>query len=110
MPKGVPVFDRQETRIGWEDLAGRAACRNLDRELWFPPSDGPSRRLGDDAGFALAICADCPVRAECLAYAVDAHEEGIWGGTGTEERRMMRRRTTRREHTARARDQQREAS
>lgn len=32
---------------------------------------------------AAAICATCPVRIECLTYAVDAGEHhGIWGGAG----------------------------
>lgn len=101
---------RKPARTGWVDLAALAACRGFDRDLWFPPSDGPSRPLGDDAGFALALCADCPVRDACLAYALDNCEQGIWGGTGTEDRRLMRRRTVRREHMARVREQQREAS
>jgi len=30
---------------------------------------------------AVAVCARCPVSAECLAYAIDqAEPDGIWGG------------------------------
>ncbi len=41
-----------------------------------------------------AICADCPVRAECLAEALDERIEwGVWGGlTERERRKLLRRR------------------
>jgi WhiB family redox-sensing transcriptional regulator len=41
---------------------------------------------------AKAICARCPVAADCLAWALGAGEPaGIWGGTTPEERRLSRR-------------------
>src|SRR5690606_16852005 len=42
----------------------RAACLGVDSDLFFPPP-GPY-----GAEEAKAICRDCPVRAECLDYAV----------------------------------------
>ena len=43
---------------------------------------------------AKAICEPCPVRSECLAFALaDPHTKGIWG---TSERERMRLRTERR--------------
>ena len=42
---------------------------------------------------AVALCATCPVRAQCLEYALRNKEShGIWGGTTPEERRRIRRR------------------
>jgi WhiB family redox-sensing transcriptional regulator len=42
---------------------------------------------------ALALCATCPVRAQCLEYALRNKEtHGIWGGTTADQRRRMRRR------------------
>jgi hypothetical protein len=40
-----------------------------------------------------AMCEDCPVRQECLDYAVGFGVEltGMWGGTTPVERRQMRR-------------------
>ena len=45
-----------------------------------------------DVASAKAVCAGCPVSAECLAYAL-AHNErhGIWGGASVREREKMRR-------------------
>jgi WhiB family transcriptional regulator, redox-sensing transcriptional regulator len=39
------------------------------------------------------VCRACPVREECLAYALaDETLQGVWGGTTERERREMRRR------------------
>ncbi|CCA58875.1 MULTISPECIES: WhiB family transcriptional regulator [Streptomyces] len=45
---------------------------------------------------AKALCAGCPVRAECLAHALDERiEHGVWGGMTERERRaLLKRRPT----------------
>jgi len=49
-------------------------CRVEDPELWFAETPG---RLEQ----AKALCQDCPVRAACLAGALDRGEPwGVWGG------------------------------
>jgi hypothetical protein len=51
-----------------------ALCASTDPEIFFPPGDSPGSE-------ARQICARCPVRRQCLAYAVAADEPaGIWGG------------------------------
>jgi WhiB family transcriptional regulator, redox-sensing transcriptional regulator len=61
-------------------LAGEAIdewelpCRSNDPELFFAESPA-------DVELAKALCQTCPVRAECLAGALDRHEPwGVWGG------------------------------
>jgi WhiB family redox-sensing transcriptional regulator len=67
----------------------RAACINADPETFFPP--GKANVPGWDTG-AKAVCARCPVVAECLAHALtDPRVQGVWGGTNEAERREMRR-------------------
>jgi WhiB family redox-sensing transcriptional regulator len=39
---------------------------------------------------ALAVCGGCPARAECLAYALDSEEFGVWGGTTPGQRDALR--------------------
>lgn len=43
---------------------------------------GVTRRPRTDAAVAMVdrTCAGCPVRAQCLAYAVENTGEGVWGG------------------------------
>jgi WhiB family transcriptional regulator, redox-sensing transcriptional regulator len=69
----------------WWDLA---ACRSADPELFFPiTSTGAGR---PKVTRAKAMCARCPIRQQCLDYAIDSHEVyGIWGGTSEEERRLI---------------------
>ena len=69
-----------------------AACRHADPELFFPVSaSGPSL---DQVTQAKAICAGCPVRQQCLAFAMDTRQDhGVWGGMSEEERRLRARKT-----------------
>lgn len=64
----------------------QAACKGLDTEIFFPASD-------DAAGPAKLVCATCPVREECLEWALATRQDdGIWGGLTDNERRRLRRR------------------
>jgi WhiB family redox-sensing transcriptional regulator len=65
-------------------------CGQVDPEVFFPPKGTPAEP-------AKAICRACPVRAECLEYALDNHEHhGVWGGTTDDERRALQRARQRR--------------
>lgn len=73
----------------------RAACRGLDPDLFFP-------ERGESTTAAKAICADCPVRPECLGFALTENEKfGIWGGKSERERRAARARIPRSERPTR---------
>lgn len=68
-------------RPAWQD---HALCAGTDADLWFP-------ELGKNAGEAKKVCFRCPVRVDCLNYALDNHEgHGIWGGATPSERRRIR--------------------
>jgi len=73
---------------GWQDAA---ACRGKEVVLFFGP-DGerqPEREIRERK--AKAVCAACPVRAECLTYAVSRPEKyGTWGGLNEDERASER--------------------
>ena len=63
-----------------------AACKDLETDIFFPVSES-------DAEPARLVCATCPVRQECLEYAlVTRQEDGVWGGLTESERRRERRR------------------
>lgn len=72
-----------------------AACRTEDTAVFFPDSE-------DAAGPALAICATCPVREECLEFALATRQDdGVWGGLTETQRRRLRRRRQEAARTAR---------
>jgi WhiB family transcriptional regulator, redox-sensing transcriptional regulator len=69
-----------------EDWRSAAACQDADPDLFFPLS--ASGKSLEQAGRAKAICAGCPARQPCLAFALrTAQLHGIWGGLTEEERR-----------------------
>jgi WhiB family transcriptional regulator, redox-sensing transcriptional regulator len=76
------------TRMSWEL---HAACRGSDAGLFMPPlgrESGDDRRMREHA--AKNMCAQCPVRSECLDYALRVQEPiGIWGGLNEAERRDL---------------------
>jgi WhiB family redox-sensing transcriptional regulator len=71
----------------WTELA---LCAQSDPDAWFP-------ERGQNVNLAKLICRRCPVRAECLDYALSGADTwqgiatGIWGGTTPRERQTLRR-------------------
>jgi hypothetical protein len=77
----------------------RAECRPPTPDSPVDTADFYPER-GQSAKKAKARCAVCPVRADCLDYALRVGEKhGVWGGFTERERRQLRRGTTRRRHT-----------
>ena len=63
----------------------QARCRNVPTEMFVA-------RRGDELSVRAAkrICRGCPVRAECLDYALAAGERfGVWGGVSERRRREL---------------------
>ena len=54
-------------------LAQPTPCRQADPRLWFS-------ELPADLELAKRLCRDCPLRAPCLAGAIERAEPwGVWG-------------------------------
>ncbi len=65
------------------DWRGDAACSDVDVDLFFAVDDATQHE-------AVAICESCPVRAECLEWALSTKEpHGVWGGCAEGERKQM---------------------
>lgn len=68
--------------LGWQD---RAACAGTPIEWWFPSSRSDINVMKA----AIAVCGHCPVKADCLDYALSdlpTRDHGIWAGTTPEQR------------------------
>lgn len=49
-------------------------CHATDADLWFAESPADLER-------AKTLCAECPIRSQCLTAALDRAEPwGVWGG------------------------------
>lgn len=65
----------------------RGACRTLHPDRLFVQ--------GAEQHKVKVVCRPCPVRAQCLAEALDRRIEfGVWGGMTERERRALLRRRT----------------
>jgi WhiB family transcriptional regulator, redox-sensing transcriptional regulator len=89
------LTDRQlQARIS--SRQAHCAGGSIDPDEWFPVTAESAQTALSLASRALALCAGCPVRAECLELSLrqwhGAGRYGIWGGTLERERRALRRR------------------
>ncbi len=75
----------------------QAECVRVGAPLtWFypPPANNgriPNSEMPDPYANARAVCAACPVRAECAAYDLEvngrSNPQGMWGGLDPDERK-----------------------
>lgn len=79
--------------MSWRD---RAACAGLPIETFYPRTSGGRRRKDGTNSYAAEakkVCADCPVRADCLTYVLDVEASaprfGVWGGLTAAERHRL---------------------
>jgi WhiB family redox-sensing transcriptional regulator len=67
-----------------------SACITTNPDVFFPVAVGTA--ASKQVARALRICGGCPVKQQCLDFAVQTGErDGIWGGTTPEERARTRR-------------------
>jgi hypothetical protein len=78
-PSPLDLLDRLLDRPKWH---ADAACRARTDLDWQPGAN-------DETSEAVALCASCPVRVECLQAALDGRETGLWAGTTTSERAAL---------------------
>lgn len=70
------------------DWRHRANCRDEEPELFFPVGTaGPALRQTEEAK---AVCGRCPVREECLTWALVHQDFGIAGGLTEGERNKFK--------------------
>ena len=69
LPDADVLQDSQAAQARWS-----IPCHDGDPEIWF--AERP-----DEVALAQALCGDCPLRAACLAGALERREPwGVWGG------------------------------
>jgi WhiB family redox-sensing transcriptional regulator len=93
----VPVAFTDQA--SWARVIRHARCADssVDPDEWFPVS-ARTDKARQEAAAAIAICATCPVRPQCLALSLrhwDIGQYGVWGGLVPAERAALRRRNKR---------------
>lgn len=95
-PVEVETVDLWQTLPGFGDTAddgqlawqADALCAQTDPEAFFPEKGGSTRD-------AKKVCGACPVKQQCLEYALSNDERfGIWGGMSERERRRLRKKSS----------------
>ncbi|MEE8601916.1 WhiB family transcriptional regulator [Euzebya tangerina] len=73
------------------DWQTHGLCRTIDSSIFFPPAQfehKPERETREKR--AKAICGECPVKAECIDWALTTKEpHGVWGGYSESERKQI---------------------
>lgn len=85
----VTVMLTETLKMG--DWVNAAECRGQPLEWWFPLE---YNKQASNIKAAKAICRQCPVREDCLEYAMSYPHTymslpGIWGGLTEAERRQL---------------------
>ena len=87
MSPAPPPTDLLTVDLDERPWAAYAACRDVDPDVFFPASE-------EDSTQGLRICRGCPVKAECLDWALETRVRyGIWGGATERDRRRLLRRS-----------------
>lgn len=82
----VPYFNELPELPNLSD----ALCEGIAHaDVFFPTTRDQNYRFA--VAQAKNLCAACPDREPCLAWALEHPSEGIWGGTTEGERRGIRR-------------------
>ena len=79
----------------WARVSRYARCADsgLAPDEWFPVSINAARARREAAA-AIAVCAGCPVRAQCLELSLrhwEVGQHGVWGGLIAADRARLRR-------------------
>ena len=106
-----PAAPKPESEDNWRN---RAACRNVDPEIFFAVGVG----LGAERATAeaKAICASCPVIADCAEFlkhmraTLPGSVDGVWAGTSDADRHREERRIRSAQERARARERKQQAA
>ncbi len=71
------IDNNQGSEINWREYA---YCKGTDPGLFYPITNKQQAEVAK-------VCGHCVVRNECLEYALENKEYGVWGGTTERQRR-----------------------
>ena len=69
----------------------RCSAPHIDPDIFFTDHREPSYQ--QDVAKAKSICGPCVYKSECLIWAMERDEIGVWGGTTENDRRRLKRKS-----------------
>jgi len=70
----------------WRD---NASCKKMGNTLFFQTLHNNSKKILESINEVKALCESCPVKEDCLDFAVrNDIKDGIWGGMTPTERKQ----------------------
>jgi WhiB family redox-sensing transcriptional regulator len=66
----------------------QGSCVGVDTELFFP--EHSINQHSDQMKKVKQLCDECPVLQACLTYALHVDVDGLWAGTGINQRKSLR--------------------
>lgn len=86
----MSTVDTLRSLIDIPEWMDDANCHGLTHVM-YPVTDAGTTAGKRDLARAKAVCRRCDVQAECLAYAINEHEnDGVWGGLAPRERTKVK--------------------
>ena len=85
------IQEKPDNRIETEAICAQVVYDGqvIEPDMWFDQSNAGQKK-------AVALCHQCPLILQCAAWATDRYEEfGVWGGLTADDRRKLRKRTSR---------------
>lgn len=67
----------------------RSRCKNTPHDLFFPENPDPNPELTQQV--IEEFCQGCCVQQDCLMYALEYEEYGVWGGFTEQQRKEFKR-------------------
>jgi WhiB family redox-sensing transcriptional regulator len=80
----MTIVSAIRTSVEQDGWFASAECLGADPDIFFIDKGGSTAE-------AKSICRRCPVKEQCLEYALENHElHGVWGGRSQSELRRIR--------------------
>lgn len=73
------------TEVNWEE----AACFGAPTNLFYKVEENRKMNEWIDVGILRSICGSCPIYKQCLSYALEHEQYGVWGGMTSQERNVF---------------------
>lgn len=73
------------SEVKWE--AG--ACAGAPTNLFYVVEENRNVDKWIDVGILRSMCGSCPIYKQCLSYALEHEQYGVWGGMTSQERNVF---------------------